>query len=43
MEIKIKLKNTNTNAVPNNSRTIDNNLTSNNNIKNKIKKKFEYN
>ena len=39
MEIKIKLKNTNTNAVPNNSRTIDNNLTSNNNINDEEDKK----
>ena len=39
MEIKIKLKNINTNTIPNNSRTIDNNLTSNNNINEEEDKK----
>ena len=41
MKIKIKLKNinTNTNTIPNNSRTIDNNLTSNNNINEEEDKK----
>ena len=39
MKIKIKLKNINTNTIPNNSRTIDNNLTSNNNINEEEDKK----